>query len=69
MKITTYICCAVLILYGIFASVFALTGFNTLLFICAGNVYIYRGLLSLAGIGGLWLLFWLITFRPAEFLN
>lgn len=69
MKITTYLCCAVLILYGIFATVFAFSGFNILLFLSAGNVYIYRALLSLAGIGALWLLFWLIAFRPAEFLN
>ena len=69
MKITTYICCAILILFGLFACVFALTGFNVLLFLTAGNVLIYRSLLSLAGIAALWLLFWLIVFRPAEFLN
>lgn len=69
MKLTTYLLCAVLILFGIGASVYALTGFNALLFVCAGNTYVYRALLSLTGIGALWLLFWLIVFRPAEFLN
>ena len=69
MKYTTYICCAILILFGLGAAVFALTGFNLLLFCCAGNVILYRALLSLAGVSALWLLFWLIAFRPAQFLN
>ena len=69
MKLTTYLACAILILFGIGACVFALTGFNLLLFCCAGNTYVYRALLSLAGVAALWLLFWLIAFRPAEFLN
>lgn len=69
MKYTTYICCAILILFGLGAAVFALTGFNLLLFLCAGNVLIYRAILSLTGVGALWLLFWLIAFRPAQFLN
>lgn len=69
MKLTTYLCCALLILFGLGAAVFALTGFNALLFLCAGNVIVYRALLSLAGVSALWLLFWLIAFRPAEFLN
>lgn len=69
MKLTTYLCCSVLILFGILASVYALTGFNVLLFCCGGNQIIYRSLLSLSGVGALWLLFWLIAFRPAQFLN
>ena len=69
MKITTYFCCAVLILGGLLACIYALTGFNLLLFLAAGNVLIYRSVISLAGIAALWLLFWLIAFRPAEFLN
>ncbi len=69
MKLTTLICCFVLILYGIFATVYAIFGFDLLFFLCAGNVYAYRALLSLAGVGALWLLFWLIAFRPTSPLS
>ncbi len=69
MKLTTIICSAILILFGIFASVYALAGFNVLLFLCAGNAAVYRGILSLAGIAALWLLFWLIAFRPLKFVS
>lgn len=69
MKLTTLICCAFLIAFGIFAAIYALSGFDLLLFLCAGNSVIYRSLLSLAGIGALWLLFWLIAFRPTKPLS
>ena len=69
MKYTTWIFCGILILFGLFASVYALTGFDALLFLCFGNFYLYRALLSLAGIGSLWLLFWLVAFRPTKFLS
>ncbi|MDE6059757.1 MAG: hypothetical protein K2G44_06950 [Clostridia bacterium] len=69
MKITTWICCTLLIFFGISASIFALTGFNLLLFLTAGNVPLYRGFLSLAGVCALWLLFWLFAFRPTKFLS
>lgn len=69
MKITTLFCCSLLIFFGICASVFALSGFNLLLFLSAGNAYLYRGILSLAGVCALWLLFWLIAFRPTKFLS
>lgn len=68
MKLTTIICCAVLIFFGVFASVYALVGFDVLLFICFGNTVVYRSLLSLAGVAAAWLLFWLIAFRPMKFL-
>ncbi len=69
MKYTTWILCGILILFGLFASIYALTGFDILLFLCAGNIYAYRGFLSLAGVGALWLLFWLLAFRPTKFLS
>ena len=69
MKVTTLICCSVLIAFGLFASVYALCGFNLLQFICFGNRYAYRAILSLAGVGALWLLFWLIAFRPTKPLS
>ena len=69
MKLTTLICCGILILFGVFAAVYALSGFDLLLFFCAGNSTVYRALLSLAGVGALWLLFWLIAFRPTKPLS
>lgn len=69
MKLTTLICCGFLIAFGVFAAVYALSGFDLLLFLCAGNRVVYRSLLSLAGIGALWLLFWLIAFRPTKPLS
>jgi len=69
MKLTTWICCALLIFYGLCASVFALSGFNLLIFFCAGNTVIYRSLLSLAGVAALWLLYWLLAFRPTKYVS
>lgn len=69
MKLTTLLCCAILIAFGLGAAVYALFGFDLLLFVCAGNPYAYRALLSLAGIGAAWLLFWLIAFRPTRPLS
>ncbi len=69
MKLTTLICCGYLVLFGILAAVYALSGFDLLLFFCFGNVTAYRVFLSLAGVGALWLLFWLIAFRPTKPLS
>lgn len=69
MKITTLIASALLIAYGVFAAVYALSGLDLLAFLTFGNVYVYRALLSLAGVAALWLLFWLIVFRPTKFLS
>ena len=69
MKITTILCCSLLIAFGAFALVFALSGFDLLLFFCAGNVSIYRAALSLVGIAAGWLLFWLLAFRPTKPLS
>ncbi len=69
MKLTTIICAGLLIAYGLGACVYALTGFDLLLFVCFGNTVVYRSLLSLAGVGALWLIFWLIAFRPLRFLS
>ena len=69
MKLTTLLCCSILILFGLFAAVYALSGFDLLLFLVGGNSYAYRAILSLAGVGALWLLFWLIAFRPTRPLS
>ncbi len=69
MKITTYLLSAILILFGLLAAVYALSGFDLLLFLCAGNFVVYRALLSLAGVAALWLIFFFAVFRPLRFLS
>ncbi len=69
MKLTTLLCCGILVLFGVLAAVYALSGFDLLLFLCAGNLYAFRAFLSLAGVAALWLLFWLIAFRPTKPLS
>ncbi len=69
MKLTTIICSAILIAFGVFATVYAFSGFDLLLFFCAGNFVVYRAALSIAGVAALWLLFWLIAFRPLKYLS
>lgn len=69
MKLTTIIASAILIAFGLFATVYALSGFSLLLFFCGGNPFAYRALLSLVGVAAAWLLFWLIAFRPLRFLS
>lgn len=69
MKITTLLACGLLIAYGLGACAFALTGFDLLRFLAAGNGYVYRAALSLAGVAALWLLFWLVAFRPVRSLS
>ena len=67
MKLTTIICSAILIAFGVFATVYAFSGFDLLLFFCAGNFVVYRA--AIAGVAALWLLFWLIAFRPLKYLS
>ena len=69
MKYTTWIMCGILIFFGLLGSVYALVGVNVLLLLCAGNVTVYRAVLSLSGVAAGWLLFWLIAFRPTKFLS
>lgn len=69
MKLTTWISCGLLIFFGICPTVFALTNFNLLLFLCASNAIIYRAILSLAGVAALWLFYWLVAFRPTKYVS
>ena len=69
MRITTLICCGFLILFGLGATFYALFGVDLLALVTAGNRYLFRALLSLAGVGALWLLFFLIAFKPFKILS
>ena len=66
MKMTTLLCCGALIVFGLCACITALTGFDVLAALTFGDPYLYRALLSLAGVAALWLTFWLIAFRPTK---
>ena len=69
MKLTTHVCCFLLIFFGLCAAVYALTGFPLLYFLCFSNTVAFRAVLSLGGIAAGWLLFWLIAFRPTAQLS
>lgn len=69
MKLTTLLCCGILIVFGICAAVYALSGINVPALAVRGNAAAYRSLLSLAGVAALWLLFWLTAFRPTRQLR
>lgn len=69
MKLTTILLCTVLIVYGLGACLYALTGIDVLALVSAGNTVVYRSFLSLAGVAALWLFFWLIAFRPTRELR
>ena len=69
MKLTTLLFCGYLIGFGVGAAVYALFGVNLLALVTFGNVYAYRALLSITGVAALWLLFWLLAFRPTKFLS
>ncbi len=69
MRITSLLCCGVLIVFGLCAALYALFGLDVLLLLTAGNRILYRALLSLAGVGALFLLFVLIAFRPFRILS
>ncbi len=69
MKLTTLVSSAYLVAAGLFLTVYALSGFDLLLFLCAGYRPVYRALLSFTGIAAAWLLFWLIAFRPTKYVS
>lgn len=69
MKITTLLCCGILIFLAICQTVYALFSFPLLTFLCFGNEIAVRSLLSLGGVAALWLLFWLVAFRPTKPLS
>ena len=69
MKLTTIICCSFLAFIGFYVTVIAFSGVDLLLFLCAGNLIVYRAILSLSGVAAAWLIFWLIAFRPTKSLS
>ncbi len=69
MKATCLICCLYLVVIGLNFGVFALFSFDLLFFLAFRSALLYRCLLALAGVAALWLVFWLIAFRPFDNLR
>ncbi len=69
MKITTILCASFLIVLGISSAVYAFWGVDLLLAICFFHQTVYRAALAVGGVCALWLVFWLIAFRPLRFLS
>lgn len=69
MRTSCILCIGILIALGVFASVYAFTGFNLLLFICFKNYAVYRSFLAVSGVAALYSLFALIAFKPFKGLR
>ena len=69
MKLTCYLCVAMLIALGICGGIYAFSGFNLLYFVCFKNVLIYRCLLSVIFVAALFTVYALFTFRPFKGLK
>lgn len=64
MRLTCILCVIILVTLGIFAAVYAFTGFNLLYFLCLGSDVIYRSYLAICGVSALFTIFALLAFKP-----
>ena len=69
MKLTCYLCVAMLIGLGIFGGVYAFSGFNALYFLCLKNDMLYRSFLAVNFVAALFSVYSLCTFRPFKGLK
>lgn len=69
MKLTCYMCVANLVILGICGGVYALTGFNLLMFISLNNILCYRVFLAICGVSALFTAYSLIAFKPFKGLK
>lgn len=69
MKLTCYLCVAMLIALAIFGGVYAFSGFNALYFLCLKNDMIYRSFLAVNFVAALFTIYALFTFRPFKGLK
>lgn len=69
MKLTCYMCVANLIILGIFGGVLAFTGFDLLMFLCMGNLTLYRIFLAICFVSALFSIYALIIFKPFKGLK
>ena len=69
MRITCNLCLLILVGLGICGGVLAFTGFNLLLFLCFFNQYIYRSILAIGAVAGLFTVYALLIFKPFKGLK
>ena len=69
MKLTCYLCVAILIISAISGGVFAFTGFNVLYFACLYSAVIYRSFLAVNAVAALFTVYRLIVFIPFKGLK
>lgn len=64
MKLTCYLCVAMLITLAVFGGIYAFSGFNALYFLCMKNDTVYRSYLAVNSVAALFTVYSLITFKP-----
>lgn len=69
MKLTCYLCVAILIISAIFGGIYAFSGFNLLLFLCMNSGVIYRSFLAVNAVAALFTVYSLIVFKPFKGLK
>ena len=69
MKLTCYLCVAMLISLAIFGGIYAFSGFNALYFLCLKNDMVYRSFLAVNFVAALFTLYAMFTFRPFKGLK
>ena len=69
MKMTCYLCVAMLIILGICGGVYAFSGFNLLYFLCFKNDMVYRSFLAVNFVASLFTVYALCTFKPFKGLK
>ena len=69
MKLTCYLCIAMLVALGICGGVYAFSGFNVLYFACLKNDVIYRSFLAVNFVAALFTVYAMFTFRPFKGLK
>lgn len=69
MKTTSYACLINLVILGIFAAVYAFTGFDLLKFLTLGNDIFYRSFLGVCGVSALYMIYAIFIFKPFKGLK
>ena len=64
MKLTCYLCVAMLVSLAIFGGIYAFSGFNALYFLCFKNDMVYRSFLAVNSVAALFTIYALFTFKP-----
>lgn len=69
MKLTCILCSLLLAALGIFAGVYAFSGFNLLYFLCFSDGAVYRSFLAVCFVAALFEVYALIVFKPFKGLK